>query len=582
MNLRVIRRYSDIEPNSVSCVFFLPLQCDMALPADTSNRQRYTAGQCVLDVTSQPLALSKWYPQPVVQNLQFQLWLQTNAAAEPVLIAEGDRTALHDITQYVSQQVTRSLVTAQLSAPASEAAPFKPLSMPPVLNISAVNAGRSLSYLQLCDLAAVLNQCEQGMKALPATLPVTLPLTAAPALIPLAQAKQPQTKLAQNQDNVISFSSAQRFERDRSALRSHSKGRSRTKLWASSAAAASVLAAVGLSGVLRPESTSEQQITAANPNQLESNFEGNTVPEGISPESAAPNAISRNAPPETETKIAAPAAPSPERNSATDLPVAQQPTRIESPLPGESLPISPTQKPSPSASPESPQIAVAPSVPPAPTTAEPSPEIDALPRLPSTSSDRAEPESAAPSPAVKIPDETIITELPTVSSAESGNQSSNRSPNASVSSDNLFNSGTRRARASTEESAPADLDLAELDPAGRNPAERNPAERNPWETEASAPSTAIQTDAVVQAEVQSYFQRQWQSIRASISEPLAYTARISATGDIVGFVGLDEVSQSYRNSLLPAAESPQFSSSEQGLQLRLEISTDGRVSVTEN
>ncbi|NJM96889.1 MAG: hypothetical protein HC800_06595 [Phormidesmis sp. RL_2_1] len=46
------------------------------MPGARSIQQRYNAGSCRLDVTLQLSALSQWYPQPVAQELAFKLWLQ--------------------------------------------------------------------------------------------------------------------------------------------------------------------------------------------------------------------------------------------------------------------------------------------------------------------------------------------------------------------------------------------------------------------------------------------------------------------------------------------------------------------------
>ncbi|MEO0768418.1 MAG: hypothetical protein AAFY72_03140, partial [Cyanobacteria bacterium J06649_4] len=85
------------------------------MPAARPIHQSYTAGSCKLEVVSQPSALSQWTARPVAQQLTFKLWLQnTNISSanglennDLTLVAEGDRTTLQTITQYV-QTKTRS------------------------------------------------------------------------------------------------------------------------------------------------------------------------------------------------------------------------------------------------------------------------------------------------------------------------------------------------------------------------------------------------------------------------------------------------------------------------------------------
>ena len=137
----------------------------MATPGASPVQKRYTAGNCTLDVALQLSALSQWYPQPIVQDLRFKLWMQPveqvqGVATLPRLIAEGDRATLQEISHYLSQKVQSSLTIAQINRNSSPA-----LDPPPTLQLT-----KPLSYLQLCDLTTVIHQCEQAGRMLPVSL----------------------------------------------------------------------------------------------------------------------------------------------------------------------------------------------------------------------------------------------------------------------------------------------------------------------------------------------------------------------------------------------------------------------------
>jgi len=537
----------------------------MATPADTTTQQRYVAGQCALDITSQSLALSKWYPQPVVQNLEFQLWLQREATAEPDLIAQGDRTTLNAIIQYVSQQVQASLVTANLSATAGNTPSPQParltqsLPKPPALQID-----EPLSYLQLCDLSSVLNQCDRGVRALPAALPTV-------AAQPLAA----PTSTAEQRSNVISLSAAQH------ATRRPAHHRKRTRIWAGSAAAASVLFAVGIAGVLRPNSQSEQQITATNPDLAErSNLEQDAVPNDF--DLAELPEIEAEA--EVEIEATQPLNPSPRETARTDRSLPQPSTRIETPLPGNSpAVIGPTEDAPP---PSNPQIAAAPAPSSAtisgPVTSSP---ITSSPESTINQSGRTSNTTNTPEPSI-IADSIPATPPPSDSSesAAVGRSPLARAADGTVSTEapESFSVGRASIDRASIDRAQADLEVAELEPTDDT---QNGSTQDANIQSANIQSANIQNEATL-VQVQTYFQSRWQSIRAplsaALSAPLRYDIQLSETGEIVSFLGLDETAQAYRDRLLPEADSPRFSASENERRLRLEISVDGYVSVQEN
>ncbi len=215
----------------------------MATPATSSVQKRYTTGSCTLDVALQLSALSQWYPQPIVQDLQFKLWMQPvetiqgtvqNTVALPRLVAKGDRAALQVISQYLSQKVQSELAIAHLS----KSAPPPP-AQPPFLQLT-----QPLSYLQLCDLTIVMNQCEQAHLMLPVAIASTTQ-ELSPSAVQAASDINDRSDHRQSANNVISLAAFRR----------------RPKLWASSAAAA--LLAVGLTTAVWQNSQNNPQLTTA-------------------------------------------------------------------------------------------------------------------------------------------------------------------------------------------------------------------------------------------------------------------------------------------------------------------------------
>ena len=506
----------------------------MATPAETLIQRRYSAGYCALEVTLQPLALSKWYPQPVVQDLQFQLWMQESASAEPVLLAEGDRPTLQSISQYVSQQIQTSLVIAHLNGSASASHSLQSNQANDLPKPSALQTRQPLSYLQLNDLASVLNQCEQSVRVLPVTLPI---------------AKSPAHSASPEQNNVIAFPDTRR-----SPLR-----RKRTQVWAASSAAA-LLLAVGLTNLLRTDSQREQQMTASSSDRAETNAEVESVAPRIRPNGATDDESSDGA---VATEVAPPNSNNTNSNNTNntnrgeDAQQAAPSTRIgASPSTEDDSAITSDGQRARRAN--SPQIAAnsSPSeaAPTAPTVRETEDRKDAIASNTTPSSMEQTPGSP---PAVVETAPDIAADVPSELSLETPRENS-------------------AARADTAET-PAAFTLDDLDTDESSPTA---------EASAAAQSRAELERETVRLQVKNYFQTQWQNrdelIRdGSISAPLSYELQLSETGEAISLTGLDEMASAYRDRLFPESSLPQFSPTANGLRLRIEILPNGQVLVSD-
>ena len=551
----------------------------MATPADTSIQRRYTAGDCALDITSQSLALSKWYPQPVVQDLQFQLWMRQGDSTEPALLAEGDRTTLQAITQYVEQQVQNSLAIAHISATnsgATQTAPRQSLPRPAALQTSA------LSYLQLSDLSAVLSQYEQGVCTLPTELPIARPVA-------------PSTADSTETSNVLPFSTASKAVRNRNATRRPPQRRRQTKIWASSAAAA--LFAVGLASALRPVSqnesqVSDQQITAARPERLERSADlESAVPEV----SAAKPEANADEPPQTSADQALEAPRSDHANNT----ITQRPARLDSSLPSNSAnPNSPTSSsPTPTAASSKPtpstetSIAAAPSVPPssAPSDAAKTPLPPLASDLPQSASPaQADPQAIPDIAALPAPVGAAQTEASRIESSRTRSSSS-----ADISADepaqenaDFFEFGSDRDLADI---APSDntarTGMPEIASA-RSQRDRTIDLESLEEVPTAAGMPPQLSAEPILTQIQNYFQTQWQSSSGNISEPsvsgsLRYQLQLSESGEVNSFIALNEAAQTYRNQLMP--NSPlRFVYEGAERQMWIEITPEGQVFIQEN
>ena len=318
----------------------------MTSPASPVH-QRYTAGSCTLDVTLQLSALSQWQTQPVAQQLQFQLWLRSADSDETAttLMAEGDRQTLQSVTHYIQQQTRATLALASLNA--GTARPVPPL--PPGCEIAS-----PLSYLQLCDLTTVLNQCEQAVRPLPVSLSLALASESSSSA-----AESTRDRHSSQSGNLISLAAVRR----------------RPKLWASSAAAA--VFAIGLTTTLwpvvnreattsAPEVSSESDYSAAAPRpdqSLSDQAPSNQPPEASASrdlEAPAASAVpegSRNVLPalpdrsagrsagrstgRAENPPAGSRAPADSRPKQPPVPMPNQPAQSADPESGESLASAP-------------------------------------------------------------------------------------------------------------------------------------------------------------------------------------------------------------------------------------------------
>ena len=126
----------------------------MAPSAAPFIRQSYSAGNCRLDLTLRPSALSQWHPKLIVEQVEFKLWMREEQGVEPVLLTEGDRTTLQAIAHYIEHR-TQAVLTVNRASSVTAAPPQLP---------AQTQIPHTLSYLQLCDLSSVLTQCKQAAK----------------------------------------------------------------------------------------------------------------------------------------------------------------------------------------------------------------------------------------------------------------------------------------------------------------------------------------------------------------------------------------------------------------------------------
>ncbi len=463
----------------------------MATP-NSPTQQRYSAGSCRLEVTLQLSALSQWYSQPVAENLSFQLWLQLSTTT---LVAQGDRATLQAITDYIQQKTQRTLAIAQLSRLATLSA----IADEPLIQPASLQLQQPLSYLQLCDLSTVLSQYQQVTK----TLPVALSPSAASPLSAL------RSQSLSNQ--IIPFPLNRRAGR--------STRLSRSKIWASSAAAA--VFAVGLTATLWPNISSQVAQTEADSTLIEP-IEPNSA---LEPEFSAPTGrtitpalesdpgdrlVTRSADGSQSAANPDAAPTAPNSDAASDVPVLPSNDAANRTASGELTPSRPADP-----------------VPPAPPQSAKAPAAENLP--------------------------TVTTEPETAQSS---------APFSAQSSDDLADAANAESSENAAASSAARL--------------------------AIPPSTAN-----VITQVQSYFQVQWQAVRAAdrqaLQVPLAYRLQLSETGAIMSFTALNDQSQVWRDRLLPTSNPPTFdtmttdSAQPDGsaIVLRLTVTTDGQVQVSE-
>jgi|GEM_PF-3225384 len=385
------------------------------MPADHPLQKQYTAGSCRLNVELHPSAISQWYPQPVVQNLHFKLWLLASAAntaeiegseiTEMQLIAEGDRAALQEISQYILQQVQSRLVIAQVNQRSAMGPRSTLRDCPAYLKLP-----EPLSYLTLCDLSSVLHQYEKTT-----------------ALLPIAE---PSFTSEPRLTNVVPITSARR----------------RPLLWASSAAAA--VFAIGLTTSLwtqpqpslSPASSEladlDQDSRQTESNDLADNPTADSLggePTGSSPAGSSPagsssagsspadnGEIARSSTPDlsrTERRRSETAVPNVSQPSAALEPESSQSKRPSSETSRASLPNADESSPSPT---NTPSISAAP---PAPAAAQS--EINSEPQRlsggPSENRATAETEALTEAPAADTAPETVRRANPSRIGNQTGN-----------------------------------------------------------------------------------------------------------------------------------------------------------------
>ncbi|MEL7071564.1 MAG: hypothetical protein AAGN15_23350 [Cyanobacteria bacterium J06581_3] len=537
----------------------------MVTPAPPgSNSEQYTAGSCVLEVQTQPSALSQWSPRPIAGQLTFQLWLGVGSDARS-LIAEGDRTDLQELFQYVQYQTQQVLAIAALNRSRQAAQP--PPQRPQSLQITAL-----LSYLQLADVTAVLSQCEQSARLLPVELGAEMEA--------IAPASNPDA----NVTNVVSLAEARR-RGDRIPAR-----RKRNSLWMSSAAAA--LFAVGLTSTLWLRDSSLQQLNTGSESaapapqtetaqsetarsetvqsdaddaetdiaetdtvetQQQPETEGSTSAEP-SPPSAAESARSGNAAPAPSAPPAASRTKPSQNATVAEGTTADRQTTTESPSADtSSTEARPEQSSSPSASDASPPESASPPAPSPSSPASSTPEVSTQAQrspAPQDSPESSEQvsvdgsvERAAaeqPIPSAEREPENVFAPPPSAGAptAQTGGASRGRSPNSAPARETARETAREAPREAPREAVvlPGTEDIT--------------AASEDADTTADFP--AAERSQVIE-QVRTYFDQRWQ---ADETDSLRYQLALSETGEVLRFEGMDEASRREGDRILPSNPPP--------------------------
>ncbi len=523
----------------------------MATPAARTIQKRYIVGSCTLDVELQLSALSQWYPQPIAQDLQFQLWMNDSAVGTGTpnmpaagLIAQGDRATLQTLSQAVSQKVRGVLAIAHLNSPENnlEAARSQSATAQPIPELQLT---RPLSYLQLCDISSVLYQCEQATPALPVLLSIATEPQAE-----IQTAVQTETQTRQNRLTVVpsvrpSESNPENSSSRQNNLIPFAAIRRRPQLWASSAAAA--LLAVGLTSTLWPTVQPSSQLDTA------------TQSETASPEAA--NSKVAN------SKVA---------NSDTDNRAARSNRNADTKPPKTGDSVAPAPRNAPAAGNSAPRNS--PATGSLPENSATAPPTNAT-RAPERTAEGESSVSKQPAP-TGSPNEPDTT---TTSQSEPNAPAPAAPPPAADAPQSAAGYGTSpesaRSRVADERFGNAD----NADAIAPNSANESTSAAASTETQALVQQASVTLD-----QVQNHFQSRWQAIKpAAVSETLSYEVQLSETGEVVSFVGLSEAAQAYRDRLLPADQplifplelppgSPEQSA---GLTLQLDLLPDGQAQV---
>ncbi len=494
-------------------------------------KQSYSAGNCRLDLTLQPSALSQWHPRLIVEQVQFKLWMSEAQGAEPALLAEGDRTTLQAIAHHIEQRTQAVLTINRTSSPAAPTLPQLP---------EKTHLPHPLSYLQLCDLSTVLTQCERAAKTLPVSLPIA-PSTA-------SETDRPTAALGQEVTSPPTQSAA--VPKQKGKLIFFPTGR--RAAWASSAAAA--LFAVGLTTVLWNDKTSvPETVSIAEADLAEPNIT----------ESENPRLRLRKPADEELSAALADSASQSERNRAQTAQRSRSTTqRTAKPtnVPGRSnssTTVSP-ENPTASKSTSSPESARAES---------------GLNGSDSSQGPRQSNESAdVPAPINRqtpnnAPDRKIANAEP---DAEALNPAALSAPTAE----------TDDGLPTLEPSSP----LASARRGQNSEVNRASAPLSPANAEESAfsPAAISRQESETITQVQNYFVNQWRPDE-NLSAPLSYQLQLSSSGEVVSFSALTEGGGAYRDRLLPDSKLSFPPSNSvalaNGLTLKIVLTPNGQVQV---
>lgn len=506
--------------------------------------QSYRAGDCRLDVLFTPSALSRWSDRPVVETLTFQLWLGCDeqkietegeiTGGEETLIAQGDRTQLQAIAQYF-QATTRNVLALSSLTTASRPAS----SVEPPLGLQL---DRSISYLQLSDIATVLTQYEQAIRPLPVALRETVS-----NVIPLSSVRSAE----ESRPSVLPDAVRERAARNRLATTSR-RSRRKTGLWASSAAAALFVVGITTTLISRDPTLQEVGITSDTP-ILDSQTEASRSSETAPFELSSPDPLEESAEESTER----------DRTSARgpngSFPIQPEPSRLppsrnaESPVPERTVPEQ--TEPNIQSSSDIPDAEVSEPTVPDPDTSVSSPaqSPDTRPETSNNEQARALPEDLS-----GLPQGTAEPEiLPEAASPEAPPDVNADSTSRSSTARSTSESATR----STEEAFDIEsLRTESAQPEG-SPAAPPPASPLPTPDAATSDSETLEAPSTrLSEQIQSYFQQRLLSSGLNTVEvgPLVYRLQVSEAGEVVVFVALDDASETYRNTLLPEDSLPVF------------------------
>lgn len=139
---------------------------------------RYDAPTVTLAVMAREAAITQWSDKPVVQIWRYQLQIRDLSNEHPPVEVQGDRTSflplMAAVQNYVQAQLTGTVVTATSDRPA---APYlEPLGFTQHVlhwgHLRPAGGDRSLvlGAVQLADLADVLEQLDQAVRPLPVSL----------------------------------------------------------------------------------------------------------------------------------------------------------------------------------------------------------------------------------------------------------------------------------------------------------------------------------------------------------------------------------------------------------------------------